>query len=45
VFEALQALLGNLHPACYIVIHEVPADSWGYHGQTQESRYIRGKTL
>jgi 4-oxalocrotonate tautomerase len=44
VFEALQSLLGNLHPACYIVIHEVPADAWGYQGQTQEARYIHGKT-
>jgi 4-oxalocrotonate tautomerase len=43
-FEALQTLLGTVHPASYIVIHEVPADSWGYQGQTQESRYIRGKT-
>jgi 4-oxalocrotonate tautomerase len=42
-FEALEALLGKVNPASYIVIHEVPADAWGYQGQTQESRYIRGK--
>ncbi len=29
---------GELNPATYIVIAEVPAQSWGYDGQTQESR-------
>jgi 4-oxalocrotonate tautomerase len=43
VFEALQTLLGKVHPASYIVIHEVPADSWGYQGRTQASRSIREK--
>jgi 4-oxalocrotonate tautomerase len=43
VFAALESLLGRLHPASYIVIHDVRADSWGYGGATQESRYIRGK--
>jgi 4-oxalocrotonate tautomerase len=29
---------GELNPATYIVIAEVPAQSWGYDGRTQESR-------
>lgn len=29
---------GELNPATYIVIAEVPAQSWGYGGRTQESR-------
>lgn len=44
VFAALGSLLGALATS-YIVIHEVHADSWGYQGQTQEFRYIRGKAL
>jgi 4-oxalocrotonate tautomerase len=43
VFAAVESLLGRLHPASYIVIHDVRADSWGYGGATQESRYVRGK--
>jgi 4-oxalocrotonate tautomerase len=45
VFQGMTAILGALAPASYIVIHEVHADSWGYAGQTQEYRYIRGKPL
>ena len=45
VFDAMQQILGALDPACYIVIHEVHADAWGYAGQTQEFRYIRGLSL
>ncbi len=45
VFTAMEALLGKLHPASYIVIHEVRADAWGYQGSTQEFRYIKGKAL
>lgn len=41
---ALAALLGNVHPASYVVLHEVPADAWGYAGETQEARYVRGRT-
>lgn len=29
---------GELNPATYVVIAEVPAQSWGYDGRTQESR-------
>ena len=45
VFAAMASLLGELAPASYIVIHEVHADAWGYSGQTQEFRYIQGKSL
>jgi len=44
-FAAVEALLGKLHPTSYIVIHEVRGDAWGYQGQTQEFRYVQGKTL
>jgi 4-oxalocrotonate tautomerase len=45
VFESMTALLGELAPASYVVIDEVHADAWGYSGQTQEFRYIKGKPL
>ena len=45
VFESVGKIFGSLAPASYIVIHEVHADAWGYEGQTQEYRYIRGKPL
>lgn len=43
VFSAMESLLGKLHPASYVVIHEVRGDAWGYHGLTQEFRYVTGK--
>ena len=37
----LRATLGEALPvATYIVLDEVPADAWGYAGQTQEHRRI-----
>src|SRR5262249_24940751 len=30
----------ELSLATYIVIHEIPAESWGYDGRTQESRRL-----
>jgi len=42
-FDALARLIGNAHPASYVVLHEVPADAWGYGGETQEYRYVKGK--
>ena len=45
VFDAVAMVFGPLAPASYIVLHEVHADAWGYEGQTQEWRYIRGKPL
>src|SRR5512139_4069951 len=36
VFASMQSVLGKLHPASYVVIKDVGADSWGYEGATQE---------
>lgn len=45
VFKAVEGIVGPLDPASYIVIDNVPADAWGFQGQTQEFRYIKGKAL
>lgn len=45
VFAEFESILGKVDPASYIVIHEVRADSWGYAGESQEFRYVRGKSL
>lgn len=34
----LTATLGTLPEATYIVVHEIPAQAWGYAGKTQEVR-------
>lgn len=39
----LTATIGSLDAPCYVVLHEVPAESWGYDGQTQAAR--KAKTL
>ncbi len=44
-FAAVERIIGPLAPASYIVIHEVHADAWGYQGETQEFRYVKGKAL
>ena len=45
VFSSMRSILGELHPASYVIIKDVRADSWGYEGTTQEFRYISGKSL
>ncbi len=45
VFADMQALLGPITPASYIVIHDVRADSWGFQGVTQEFRFIQAQPL
>ncbi len=45
VFSSMESALGKLHPASYVIITDVAADSWGYGGSTQEFRYIKGKNL
>ena len=45
VYGSMESILGTLHPASYVVIRDVAADSWGYEGSTQEFRYIKGKNL
>jgi 4-oxalocrotonate tautomerase len=39
VFARMRDLLGDLHEASYVHVHEVPADSWGYEGVTQAQRH------
>lgn len=38
VFARMRELLGVLHEASYVHVHEVPADGWGYGGLTQAQR-------
>lgn len=45
VFSSMETILGELHPASYIVIQDVGADSWGFEGVSQEYRYIEGRML
>ncbi len=45
VFAVMEGIIGPLAPASYVVVHEVRGDAWGYQGQTQEFRYILGKSL
>jgi len=41
VSRALQTLLGEA--SGYVAVEELPADSWGYAGETQELHYLRNK--
>lgn len=34
----LQTTVGALQEACYVVIDDIPANSWGYNGKTQAAR-------
>ncbi|MCM5679072.1 tautomerase family protein [Schlegelella sp. S2-27] len=43
VYEAMQGLLGALHPASYVLVDEVRGDAYGYAGLTQERRYIEAR--
>ncbi len=43
VWQALDELIGPLHPASYIVVSDLAADSWGYAGETQELRHVRAR--
>ncbi len=42
-YDTIVALIGNTHPASYVALHELPADAWGYAGETQEFRYVKGR--
>lgn len=39
-YKMLQDIVGAIQSACYIVIDEIPGDSWGYGGQTQAMRAL-----
>ena len=42
MMKSLRGVFGSeLSPATYVVLDEVPAQSWGYDGRTQESRRQR----
>jgi 4-oxalocrotonate tautomerase len=43
VFAFMRRVLGDLHEESYILVHEVPADAYGFGGLTQEHRYVAGK--
>jgi 4-oxalocrotonate tautomerase len=43
VWQSLDELVGPLHPASYIVVSDLAADSWGYAGETQELRHVRSR--
>ena len=45
VFADIEAIIGPITPASYIVIHDVRADSWGFQGSTQEFRFIKAQSL
>jgi phenylpyruvate tautomerase PptA (4-oxalocrotonate tautomerase family) len=34
----LKESVGVVQEACYVVIDDIPADSWGYDGKTQAQR-------
>ena len=41
IFETvrmLQEVVGTVQEACYVVIDDIAADSWGYNGRTQAAR-------
>jgi len=38
VFARMGELLGPLHQASYVHVHDVPADAWGYGGRSQAHR-------
>ena len=38
--KMLQDVVGIIQEACYVVIDDIPADSWGYNGKTQAVRAV-----
>ncbi|WP_201455250.1 hypothetical protein [Xanthomonas massiliensis] len=38
-YDGMAALLGPLHPECYVHVHAVDGDSYGYGGRTQNARW------
>ena len=34
----LQEVVGTMQEACYVVVDDIPANSWGYNGKTQAAR-------
>jgi 4-oxalocrotonate tautomerase len=41
VMQLLRSVIGPpLNPVCYVVVHEVSGDAWGYGGRTQADRAV-----
>jgi 4-oxalocrotonate tautomerase len=38
-------VLGPLRPESYVLVHEVPADAWGFGGLSQAQRYGRAEEV
>lgn len=38
--KMLQDVVGTIQEACYVVIDDIPANSWGYNGKTQAVRAV-----
>ncbi|MCU7872083.1 MAG: tautomerase family protein [Candidatus Thiodiazotropha sp. (ex Lucinoma borealis)] len=38
--KMLQDVVGTIQEACYVVIDDIPANSWGYNGKTQAERAV-----
>jgi 4-oxalocrotonate tautomerase len=36
--KMLENVVGTIQEACYVVIDDIPANSWGYNGKTQYAR-------
>tara|TARA_R110002167_G_C12653454_1_gene649341 strand:- start:201 stop:596 length:396 start_codon:yes stop_codon:yes gene_type:complete len=40
IVKMLRDVVGVVQEACYVVIDEIPASSWGYNGKTQAARAV-----
>lgn len=40
IVKMLRDVVGVVQEACYVVIDEIPANSWGYNGKTQAERAV-----
>lgn len=38
--KMLKDVVGTVNEACYVVIDDIPANSWGYNGKTQATRAL-----
>ncbi|KQP07585.1 4-oxalocrotonate tautomerase [Methylobacterium sp. Leaf99] len=38
-FDGMADLIGPLHPECYVFVHAVDGDTYGYGGRTQNGRW------
>lgn len=42
VYAQMQDIFGDVANTSYVVVHSVDSANWGYGGQTQEYRYVKG---